>query len=419
MDYQEALTWIHSRLKFGIKPGIQRMAWMLDQLGNPQEHIQAIHVVGTNGKGSVVNNLQHIFTAAGYHVGTFTSPYIVDFRERISLDGQLMPKEDLVTCVELVKPVVEALPAELEAATEFETISLMMFLYFGRLHSVDLAVIEAGMGGRDDSTNLFQALAVVCPSIGLDHQAILGRTYAQIAQNKAGVLKKGESLVMAVQQEEARQAFLEKAQKVGSPVYQWQKDFSLMTSENEKSLVFRNKETSLSDIELAMPGQHQVSNAALAIETALLLKKSYPKLTDRAIRQGLATARWQGRTELLRPNLMIDGAHNKESIQALVDLLKEGYGDKTIHILFAAIDTKPVTSMLKKLAEVGQVMVTTFPYHNSLALSDYPQGYEQAPDFKTWLDQVYEPDSGDFYLITGSLYFISQVRKELLKNSPQ
>lgn len=200
MNYQEALTWIHSRLKFGIKPGIERMTWMLDQLGNPQKNLRAIHVVGTNGKGSVVNNLQHIFTAAGYHIGTFTSPYIVDFRERISLDGQLMPEEDLVACVELVKPIVESLPADLEAATEFETISLIMFLYFGRLHLVDLAVIEAGMGGRDDSTNLFQALAVVCPSIGLDHQAVLGQTYGQIAQNKAGVLKAGEPLVMAVQQ---------------------------------------------------------------------------------------------------------------------------------------------------------------------------------------------------------------------------
>lgn len=417
MNYQEALTWIHSRLKFGIKPGIERMTWMLDQLGNPQKNLRAIHVVGTNGKGSVVNNLQHIFTAAGYHIGTFTSPYVVDFRERISLDGQLMPEEDLVACVELVKPIVESLPADLEAATEFETISLIMFLYFGRLHLVDLAVIEAGMGGRDDSTNLFQALAVVCPSIGLDHQAVLGQTYGQIAQNKAGVLKAGEPLVMAVQQEKARQAFLEHAQAVGSPVYEWQKDFEMSPSQNDWT--FRNSRTSLTDLRLAMPGQHQVANAALAIETALLLKDRCPELSEAAIRQGLATAKWQGRTELLQPNLMIDGAHNNESVQALVDLIQNDYKGRKVHILFAAIDTKPVVSMLEKLAKLGQVQVTTFPYHNSLALDDYPEPYQRMADFETWLAQVYKADSADFYLITGSLYFISQVRKELLKNSPQ
>lgn len=417
MNYQEALTWIHSRLKFGVKPGIERMTWMLDQLGNPQKNLRAIHVVGTNGKGSVVNNLQHIFTAAGYHIGTFTSPYIVDFRERISLDGQLMPEEDLVACVELVKPIVESLPADLEAATEFETISLIMFLYFGRLHLVDLAVIEAGMGGRDDSTNLFQALAVVCPSIGLDHQAVLGQTYGQIAQNKAGVLKAGEPLVMAVQQEKARQAFLEHAQAVGSPVYEWQKDFEMSPSQNDWT--FRNSRTSLTDLRLAMPGQHQVANAALAIETALLLKDRCPELSEAAIRQGLATAKWQGRTELLQPNLMIDGAHNNESVQALVDLIQNDYKGRKVHILFAAIDTKPVVSMLEKLAKLGQVQVTTFPYHNSLALDDYPEPYQRMADFETWLAQVYKADSADFYLITGSLYFISQVRKELLKNSPQ
>ncbi|AWN18902.1 bifunctional folylpolyglutamate synthase/dihydrofolate synthase [Streptococcus sobrinus] len=417
MNYQEALTWIHSRLKFGIKPGIERMTWMLDQLGNPQKNLRAIHVVGTNGKGSVVNNLQHIFTAAGYHIGTFTSPYIVDFRERISLDGQLMPEEDLVACVELVKPIVESLPADLEAATEFETISLIMFLYFGRLHLVDLAVIEAGMGGRDDSTNLFQALAVVCPSIGLDHQAVLGQTYGQIAQNKAGVLKAGEPLVMAVQQEKARQAFLEHAQAVGSPVYEWQKDFEMSPSQNDWT--FRNSRTSLTDLRLAMPGQHQVANAALAIETALLLKDRCPELSEAAIRQGLATAKWQGRTELLQPNLMIDGAHNNESVQALVDLIQNDYKGRKVHILFAAIDTKPAVSMLEKLAKLGQVQVTTFPYHNSLALDDYPEPYQRMADFETWLAQVYKADSADFYLITGSLYFISQVRKELLKNSPQ
>lgn len=186
MDYQEALAWIHGKLRFGIKPGLERMAWMLQELGNPQEKVAAVHVVGTNGKGSVTSYLQHIFSLASYEVGTFTSPYILDFRERISLNGQMISQPDFLELVERVRPVVERLPLEtdLEPATEFEVITVLMFEYFGHIHPVDIAIIEAGMGGLYDSTNVFKALAVVCPSIGLDHQAILGQTYAAIAEQK-------------------------------------------------------------------------------------------------------------------------------------------------------------------------------------------------------------------------------------------
>lgn len=197
MNYQETLTWIHGKLKFGIKPGLERMAWMLNELGNPQRKLAAVHIVGTNGKGSTTSYLQHIFSLAGYEVGTFTSPYIVDFRERISLNGQMITEQDFVDLVETVKPVVERLPLEtdLEPATEFEVITVLMFEYFGHVHPVDVAFIEAGMGGLHDSTNLFKALAVVCPSIGLDHQAVLGDTYEEIAEQKVGVLKEKVPLV--------------------------------------------------------------------------------------------------------------------------------------------------------------------------------------------------------------------------------
>ena len=148
MTYQEALDWIHGQLKFGIKPGLERMAWMLKELGNPQDNLKAVHIVGTNGKGSTVNALQTIFTQAGYEVGTFTSPYIIDFKERISLNGQMISEEDLLDLVNRVKPVVERLPKETEHenATEFEIITVLMFLYFGQVHPVDIAFIEAGMG---------------------------------------------------------------------------------------------------------------------------------------------------------------------------------------------------------------------------------------------------------------------------------
>ena len=147
MNYQEALDWIHSKLKFGLA-WLERMAWILEELGNPQEKLSAVHIVGTNGKGSVTSYLQHIFSLAGYEVGTFTSPYIVNFRERISLNDQMISETDFLDLVERVRPVVERLPLEttLEPATEFEVVTVLMFEYFGHMHPVDIAFIEAGMG---------------------------------------------------------------------------------------------------------------------------------------------------------------------------------------------------------------------------------------------------------------------------------
>ena len=417
MTYQEALDWIHGQLKFGIKPGLERMAWMLEQLGNPQDHIKGVHIVGTNGKGSTVNALQTIFTQAGYEVGTFTSPYIIDFKERISVNGQMIPEADLLGLVERVKPVVERLPKETEHenATEFEIITVLMFLYFGQVHPVDIAFIEAGMGGLHDSTNLFNPLAVLCPSIGLDHQAILGNTHAEIAAEKVGVLKNGAPFIYATDRPDVRDVFEKKAREEGSKTYELGRDFTAEGSSH--SFDFTYGEQRLDDIALAMAGQHQVANASLAIMASLLLQKDYPKVTLELIKNALAHAHWRGRTEFLRPNLMIDGAHNNESVKVLIDLLQSEYADKEIELLFAAIDTKPIDGMLAQLKSVGDLTVTSFDYPNSVKLDQYPEAYKQVPDFKTWIKEHVTTDHKKLYVITGSLYFISQVRKWVLEQA--
>ena len=417
MTYQEALDWIHGQLKFGIKPGLERMAWMLEQLGNPQDHIKGVHIVGTNGKGSTVNALQTIFTQAGYEVGTFTSPYIIDFKERISVNGQMIPEADLLGLVERVKPVVERLPKETEHenATEFEIITVLMFLYFGQVHPVDIAFIEAGMGGLHDSTNLFNPLAVLCPSIGLDHQAILGNTLAEIAAEKVGVLKNGAPFIYATDRTDVRDVFEKKAREEGSKTYELGRDFTAEGSSH--SFDFTYGEQRLDDIALAMAGQHQVANASLAIMASLLLQKDYPKVTLELIKDALAHANWRGRIEFLKPNLMIDGAHNNESVKVLIDLLQSEYADKEIELLFAAIDTKPIDGMLAQLKSVGDLTVTSFDYPNSVKLDKYPEAYKQVPDFKTWIREHVTTDNKKLYVVTGSLYFISQVRKWVLEQA--
>ena len=415
MIYQEALDWIHGQLKFGIKPGLERMAWMLEELGNPQDNLKAVHIVGTNGKGSTVNALQTIFSQAGYEVGTFTSPYIIDFKERISINGQMISEENLLGLVERVKPVVERLPKETEHenATEFEIITVLMFLYFGQVHPVDIAFIEAGMGGLHDSTNLFSPLAVICPSIGLDHQAVLGNTHAEIATEKAGVLKNGASFIYATDRTDVRDVFKQKANEEGSKTYELGKEFTAEGSSHSFDFIY--KEQRLEGIALAMAGQHQVANASLAIMASLLLQKDYPKVTPELIKDALAHASWLGRTEFLMPNLMIDGAHNNESVKVLIDLLRSEYADKDIELLFAAIDTKPIDSMLAQLESVGDLTVTSFEYPNSVKLDKYPVTYKQVSDFQTWIEEHVTANDDKLYVITGSLYFISQVRKWILE----
>lgn len=415
MTYQEALEWIHGQLKFGIKPGLERMAWMLEELGNPQDNLKAVHIVGTNGKGSTVNALQTIFSQAGYEVGTFTSPYIIDFKERISVNGQMISEEDLLGLVERVKPVVERLPKETEHenATEFEIITVLMFLYFGQVHPVDIAFIEAGMGGLHDSTNLFSPLAVICPSIGLDHQAVLGNTHAEIAAEKAGVLKNGAPFIFATERDDVRTVFEKKAHEEGAKTYELGKDFTAKGTSH--SFDFAYEEQKLENISLAMAGQHQVANASLAIMASLLLQKDYPEVTPDLIKAALAHASWLGRTEFLMPNLMIDGAHNNESVKVLIDLLKSEYADKDIELLFAAIDTKPIDSMLAQLESVGDLTVTSFEYPNSVKLGKYPDAYKQVSDFQNWIEEHVTANNDKLYVITGSLYFISQVRKWLLE----
>ena len=415
MIYQEALDWIHGQLKFGIKPGLERMAWMLEELGNPQDNLKAVHIVGTNGKGSTVNALQTIFSQAGYEVGTFTSPYIIDFKERISINGQMISEENLLGLVERVKPVVERLPKETEHenATEFEIITVLMFLYFGQVHPVDIAFIEAGMGGLHDSTNLFSPLVVICPSIGLDHQAVLGNTHAEIATEKAGVLKNGASFIYATDRTDVRDVFKQKANEEGSKTYELGKDFTAEGSSHSFDFIY--KEQRLEGIALAMAGQHQVANASLAIMASLLLQKDYPKVTPELIKDALAHASWLGRTEFLMPNLMIDGAHNNESVKFLIDLLRSEYADKDIELLFAAIDTKPIDSMLAQLESVGDLTVTSFEYPNSVKLDKYPVTYKQVSDFQTWIEEHVTANDDKLYVITGSLYFISQVRKWILE----
>lgn len=420
MNYLESLYWIHERTKFGIKPGIKRMEWMLTELGHPEQQIHGIHVVGTNGKGSTVSYLKNALMANGYEVGTFTSPYIETFNERISLNGQPITDDEIVELVGIIKPVSERLTEEtdLGPATEFEIITAMMFVYFGSLHPVDFVVVEAGLGAKHDSTNVFMPIMTVLTSIGLDHTNILGDTYVDIAKEKAGVIKAGVPFVYAVKNEEAKQYLNEEVAAKHVKGIKLDRDFQAVSNGDE--FTFRYKDYELEAIKLKMIGRHQQENAAVAIVTLIeMFNRGMIILDFNKMIEAIEETTWTGRIETVQdsPTIILDGAHNKESIDVLVDTMKSYYSDRKIDVLFSAIDGKPIGRMLASLEEIAHTFyITEFDFPKALPMDTIYESveHESVIKVKDYGDFIKHYD-GDLLLVTGSLYFISAVKDKMKK----
>lgn len=426
--YKEALEWIHGRLRLGIKPGLERMEWMMEKLGHPERRVRAIHVAGTNGKGSTVSYLRHILQAAGYSVGTFTSPYVEKFNERISVNGRPIRDKEIVELVRAIQPLAEELETtELGAPTEFEVITAMMFYYFGKKNIQDVVIIEAGLGGRFDSTNVIYPIISIITNIGYDHMNILGETLEKIALEKAGIIKSGVPVITAVNQPEAWAVIAGKAKSLKAKTYRLGEDFSIVQHEANEDGERFSVETVFSqypDLNITMFGAHQVQNAAVAVMAADYLRMCYSFLIEKEhIYEGLEKAKWIGRFERIsnKPLIIIDGAHNAEGIRSLVDTVRSHYPNKDVHVLFAALADKPLEQMIPPLAGIAKTITFTsfdFPRAASAeqlaALCDHPDK-ACITDWERWLkEKRKQKRSDDLFLITGSLYFIAEVRKLLL-----
>ncbi|NJH82333.1 bifunctional folylpolyglutamate synthase/dihydrofolate synthase [Staphylococcus hyicus] len=418
MNYLDSLYWIHERTKFGIKPGVKRMEWMLDRLNHPERHIKAIHVGGTNGKGSTVAYLRTALVNNDYQVGTFTSPYIETFNERISLNGEPISNEAIVDLVSRVKPVSEAMEQEtdLGVATEFEIITTMMYLYFGELHPVDFVIVEAGLGVKNDSTNVIQPIISILTSIGLDHTDILGHSYLDIAKDKGAIIKPNTPIVYAVKNEEALKYLRQLAIDLNAPSMEYDRDILVVSEADE--FTYRYKDYEMENIALTMLGEHQKENAALAITTLIeLYEQQVIDIDFNKMIQGIESVQWKGRIEKVNesPLIIIDGAHNKESVDALVDTIGRYYGLDKVDILFSAIKGKPISNMLTAFNTIANhFYVTGFEFPKALPKQTL---YDEV-DFedKTLIDDYVDfikNYQGDALLITGSLYFISEVKSKM------
>lgn len=418
MEYQDSLNWIHERAKFGIKPGVKRMEWMLDKLGNPEKKITGVHIVGTNGKGSTLSYMRNALNENGYTVGTFTSPYIEVFNERISIDGKPIPDEDIAMLVNIVRPVSERMVEEtdLGTSTEFEIITMMMFVYFGNVHPVDYVLVEAGLGATHDSTNVFNPVMTLLTSIGLDHIDILGDTLLDITKDKSGVIKENIPLVFNVKDDTCRDYIYKVLYEKNAKGIELTRDVILASNGEEFS--FKYGKYDFDDIKLEMIGRHQQENASLAIAALLeMMERDLVKLDVNKMIQGVEKTFWTGRIERISENpvIILDGAHNNEAVDVLVDTMRENFSDKKITVLFSAVKGKPLDTMVYKIGMLADTFnVTEFDFFKAEDGEVLFNSIEH-PDkhfVKDYIEYIKNFD-GEMLLVTGSLYFISEVKQGL------
>lgn len=395
---QDVFDWLSGQLRFGIKPGLERMSWMIEQLG--LEERPSIHVAGTNGKGSTVAFLRAMAMENGLSVGTFTSPYIVQFEERIMLNGEPIPEDALVDVANRVKVCADDAP---ETLTEFELLTMMAWCYFDD-KSPDLIIWEVGLGGRLDSTNvLTHPLATIVTSIGHDHQGILGDTLEEIAQEKYGIMKRDVPMFHSIGEERLVELLHQKGDDVGSSIHDVRPLVKKIVDGADTVVTYEN----MPSVVLGLTGHHQAYNGACAVAVARHLGWS-----DEAIRRGLERAQHPGRYEVVSkcPRIILDGAHNQEGIEALVLQAKQ---ERSVTVLTAILEDKDRDTMVRSLQQVGDVYETTFDFPRARTKAKLENDGAHFVEWKSWLSDWMEAPRSGTLIVTGSLYFISEVRRFL------
>ena len=355
MSYEETLAYIHSVKWQGSKPGLSRTRALLSALGNPERQLRFVHIAGTNGKGSTAACIASCLQAAGWRVGLYTSPYINRFNERMQVNGVPISDEDLETLVDRIRPIANALT---DSPTEFELITALGFLYFLQMHC-DIVVLEVGLGGALDSTNVIPAPeAAVITALGLDHTAVLGDTIQDVARAKAGIIKAGAPVITYGGVPEADAVIAAVCKEQGCSLYPV--DFSQLTLLPSDLSGSRFSFGNLSNLTLPLLGSYQPKNAAVAITTLKVLDKQGWHISDAAIREGLRTVQWPGRFELLRtdPPFLLDGSHNPHGMRATAQSLQDRFPQQKFTFLISVMADKDVTGILTPILPLAKEFVT-------------------------------------------------------------
>jgi len=370
MTYQEALNWLYSFIDYGVKRSyryspevfdLSRVRKLLEGLGDPQERFPTIHVAGTKGKGSTAAMIESCLRAAGYTTGLYTSPHLIEFTERMRIDGEQIPQSEFVELVVSLKPHVDAVP---EIST-YELTTALAFMYFAQ-QTVDCAVIEVGLGGRLDATNVIQPLVSVITSLSYDHTHLLGDSLSDIATEKAGIIKPETPVVLAPQQFEADLVVRAIGEERNAPVVQVNRDWHYMAKsrdfEGQKFQVWRaDEQNSRVDLSIPLLGHHQVQNGAVAYVALQTVSARGLPIDLQHIQQGLANTKWVGRFQILAydPAIVLDSAHNRESALKLRIALDDYYPERPVSMVFGASSDKDVRGMFLELApRISRVILT-------------------------------------------------------------
>ncbi len=427
----KAVDRIHEYLRFGMVLGLERMNALMAKLGDPQKELEVIHVAGTNGKGSVCRYVYEVLRAAGYHTGLYTSPYLEVFNERIEADGEYISDEELENIADRVIAAADEMVAEgMESPTEFEIVTAVAFVFF-REKGCDFVVLEVGLGGRGDSTNIIEKpLCSIITSISLDHTDRLGETIPEIAAEKAGIIKQGCPVIVGAEDPDAKAVFRKRANELDAPLFDAARVPVKTVRETLEGCSFNVEilDREYRGVEICMPGEHQVRNAVCALFAVTLLAEQgvLPELTMREIKEGMKRARQIGRFEVLSrsPYVILDGAHNPAGAAALKKTVLTHFRGKRILMVTGILADKAVDDVLAEFREITDQFVATEPPNprklDAEELAEKLRGLGASCESVTEPEEavrlaISEKDDWDLILFTGSLYLIGALRGDVIR----
>lgn len=408
----------------GMQFGLERMHYLLERTNHPEQEIQVIHIGGTNGKGSTLHFLQQVLTQHGYTVGTFSSPSIVCFYEQIKINEDMISEIELNQLFQSIFPIImEMKKMSMGAPTLFEITTILALLYFARVRKTDYCIFEVGLGGKTDATNIVQPILTLLTPISLEHTQYLGTTLSAIAKEKGGILKKDIPLITNIQHEEALKELQKIADELEVEMIQTPSCASVKMDAGTGELIFTTAldEPLSGPFRLQMLGAHQAQNATLALYTLnQLTRQSQIRLSKEKIAQGLYQAFWPGRLEKrdYPCEMLLDGSHNVDGIEKLRDALQLHFPKRKIILLFSASADKDHDEIIDRLQQItDRIHITTFQFYRSMQENMAKELAEKnaliyQADWQSWLFNL-KVSADELVVITGSLYFISEIRKVL------
>lgn len=412
-DMNEIESFMKSRDKLGIQPGLDRMRTLLKRIGHPEKKLIAIHVAGTNGKGSTIHYLSHALMNSGYHVGVFTSPSMTNLRGHILLDDTSISEKEFIGIMNMLYPHIMAMDKADMGPSTFEIITAAAFSYFSL--RADISLIETGMGGKDDTTNVITPIISVITTVAIDHQQFLGQTIQEIAEHKAGIIKHRVPIVVGELDDESLYVVEKFAKLNNAPLYRLGKEFCY-------TYHVWSYQTCLLQMKILMKGRHQKNNAAIALMVLYLFKKQKRNINLSQAVQAIENVIIPGRYEQIcsTPSIIIDGAHNPNGMEVFLQTMWQNKKHRINHLIFAGFKDKALATMLK-MAEpfFDTITLTTFAHERAISVTElgnlchHPNVHLES-DWKRLINHLLTQetiDTDEGYFVVGSFHFISLVRQ--------